>query len=175
MMGLKSSVRLYGYALLVLLVCLGVYVGAFMLAVRSHGNFNLERTLHALQEQKPPLEHSTQAPPKQTPPSPPETKEIPNTQATPPAQIAPQTAQEDPTPQTPKPLEAPKQTQDSPPPQIFTVSFNVVNVRAHPNTQSRIVEKIFKGQEVQVLEIKEGWARIKKGWVFLHLLKKSSE
>ncbi|CCF81154.1 hypothetical protein HBZS_116050 [Helicobacter bizzozeronii CCUG 35545] len=86
-------------------------------------------------------------------------------------------AQEDPAPQTPKPLETSKQTQtpDSPPPQIFIVSFNVVNVRAHPNTQSRIVEKIFKGQEVQVLEIKEGWARIKKGWVFLHLLKKSPE
>ncbi|WP_158656928.1 SH3 domain-containing protein [Helicobacter bizzozeronii] len=55
------------------------------------------------------------------------------------------------------------------------MNFNVVNVRAYPNTQSRIVEKIFKGQEVQALEIKEGWVRIKKGWVFLHLLKKGPE
>jgi len=42
------------------------------------------------------------------------------------------------------------------------VTANVLNVRLHPQSGSRITNKIYRQQKVEVFEIKSGWARVSK-------------
>ena len=43
----------------------------------------------------------------------------------------------------------------------YTVTANSLNVRSAPNTNSNIIGSLKKGTQIEVIEIKSGWARIK--------------
>ncbi|MEJ8622422.1 SH3 domain-containing protein [Helicobacter pylori] len=60
----------------------------------------------------------------------------------------------------------------------YKVAVSGVNVRAFPNTKSKIIGSLAKNKSVKVLEIQNDWAEIEfsnktKGYVFLKLLKKA--
>uniref|UniRef100_UPI0018F84006 SH3 domain-containing protein n=1 Tax=Helicobacter felis TaxID=214 RepID=UPI0018F84006 len=54
----------------------------------------------------------------------------------------------------------------------YIVVVNVLNVRALPNIHARVTQQLMHAQKVQVLEIKDGWGRTKRGWVFLDYLER---
>ncbi|BDR28005.1 SH3 domain-containing protein [Helicobacter suis] len=189
-MAFKIYWKLYGYACGVLLLLLGLYVGVFM------GLYRLGQSKTA--PIAPPIGVTqktleiTQKTPENTSPTqilePPKTQETP--QNTPQDQKPPQNTPQNtevlkPKPTTSQPQASPQnqdQDQVAAPPtpapentkpsyKTYYVLYSVVNVRLQPSTNSKVVAKILHGQEVQVLETKHGWGRIKSGWVFLHLLK----
>ncbi|WP_233709843.1 SH3 domain-containing protein [Helicobacter salomonis] len=48
-------------------------------------------------------------------------------------------------------------------------------MRALPSIKARVTERLLRGREVHVLEIKNGWGRVKKGWVYLKLMSTTRE
>ncbi|MFC3848427.1 SH3 domain-containing protein [Helicobacter baculiformis] len=175
--------KLYGLACLWVLVALGVYVGVF---------FKMRPTEHAriiplvahtppLEVEKPkPLERQHLEIPKEPPankvPYPTQEKPtLPSPAKTPPAPpkpIAPKIAQQ-PTHAPKKSVVQPEQTTPKPSKtlnKIYYVVVAVLNVHAQPNTHSKTTAQLTYRQKVHVHEIKDGWGRIKKGWVFLDFL-----
>ena len=52
---------------------------------------------------------------------------------------------------------------------LVTVQVDILNVRANPSTDSAILGKLHKGDQAEVLDIKDGWYQIdykgQKGWI----------
>ncbi|WP_205589513.1 SH3 domain-containing protein, partial [Helicobacter labacensis] len=80
-----------------------------------------------------------------------------------------------PPPSTPPTPQSPQPAQPHTPSTIYYVVVDVLNVRALPSTQSRVTARFLRGAEVHVLEIKNGWGRTKKGWVYLKLVSPTRE
>ncbi|BCZ16767.1 hypothetical protein NHP190003_00490 [Helicobacter sp. NHP19-003] len=186
--------KLYGYGLGVVVLCLGVYVGVFIAQVKHKGAEQAQIKTPRAQEK---ITERAQVPKGATPTTNTETKETTETKA-PKETKEPTKVQEQATTQEAqkeaKAIET-KQTQEAtakdaqkpttkeqsteakegakePPYTIYHVGVSAVNVRAKPSTHAPVVVKILRGQEVRVLEVKEGWGRVDKGWVYLQLLKK---
>lgn len=49
--------------------------------------------------------------------------------------------------------------------QTVTITANLLNVRTGPGTQYPITDRVSRGASYQLLEVKDGWGRITKGWV----------
>ncbi|WP_163532857.1 SH3 domain-containing protein [Helicobacter suis] len=191
-MAFKIYWKLYGYACGVLLLLLGLYVGVFMslrylqqskLAPIAPPIEATQKTPEITQKTpentsptqnlEPPKTQEThqntpqdQTPPQNTPQNTEVLKPKPTTSQ---PQVSPQNQNQDQVAAPPTPTPTPENAEPSY--KTYYVLYSVVNVRLQPSTNAKVVAKILHGQEVQVLEIKHGWGRIKSGWVFLHLLK----
>ncbi|WP_162982746.1 SH3 domain-containing protein, partial [Helicobacter vulpis] len=83
------------------------------------------------------------------------------------AQPTPPQASTPPSPPPPqKPTEPPKPKMD-----VYYVAVDVLNVRALPSTHARVTQRLTRGQEVSIQEVKKGWGKIESGWVFLDFLR----
>ncbi|PAF46514.1 hypothetical protein BKH46_07160 [Helicobacter sp. 12S02634-8] len=58
--------------------------------------------------------------------------------------------------------------------QAYRVRAQSVNIRAKPDTSSKVIGKLNIGTHIEVLYVKNGWAKIKNGWVLESLLQKQS-
>ncbi len=167
-MAFKIYWKLYGYACGVLLLLLGLYVGVFMGLYRL-GQSKTAPIAPPIGATQKTLEITQKTPQDQKPPqnTPQNTEVLKPKPTTSQPQASPQNQDQDQVAAPPTP--APENTKPSY--KTYYVLYSVVNVRLQPSTNSKVVAKILHGQEVQVLETKHGWGRIKSGWVFLHLLK----
>ncbi|WP_104750522.1 SH3 domain-containing protein [Helicobacter cynogastricus] len=167
--------RLYGLAGLWVAGLLGVYVGIFF---QTRLATNPPITPIEIKPSTPPAQAKTQTPP---PPPKPLEQKPPAVESAPP-KVPPQTPPP-PTPSTPPtpttPAPQPVVTPQIKPikPEIpkfktYIVVVNVLNVRALPNIHARVTQQLMHAQKVQVLEIKDGWGRTKRGWVFLDFLER---
>lgn len=50
---------------------------------------------------------------------------------------------------------------------IYRAKANVLNVRELPSVDSKIIDKIYKNQEIVVFDIENSWGKMQKGYVFL--------
>ncbi|WP_210647478.1 SH3 domain-containing protein, partial [Helicobacter salomonis] len=74
-----------------------------------------------------------------------------------------------------KKTQPPAPSPAEPPATTYYVAVDVLNVRALPSIKARVTERLLRGREVHVLEIKSGWGRVKKGWVYLKLMSTTRE
>ncbi|BEG56365.1 hypothetical protein NHP21005_00530 [Helicobacter sp. NHP21005] len=185
--------KLYGYGLGVVLLCLGVYVGVFMAEVKhksaDQAQIEPPKVQAQAQEKSTEQEQAQEAPKGATPTEGKEATEVKveaksveskeankETKTTETKEVQENTAKKaKPTPQEQAPKEQATEAKEGakePPYTIYHVDVSAVNVRTKPSTHAPVVAKILRGHEVHVLEVKEGWGRVDKGWVYLPLLKK---
>ncbi|BDQ26378.1 SH3 domain-containing protein [Helicobacter heilmannii] len=182
--------KLYGYGFVVVLLCLGVYVGAFIVEVKHKSTEQAQIEPQKAQEQEKNTEQAKEAQKALAPIKGVESKEevvpksetralenkeaskeVKETKATENKEV-----QETPVKEAQKPAEQSTKEQSTsgqePPYTLYQVGVSAINVRSKPSTHAPVVAKILRGQEVRVLKVKEGWGRVEKGWVYLPLLKK---
>ncbi|PAF48665.1 hypothetical protein BKH41_05185 [Helicobacter sp. 12S02232-10] len=56
--------------------------------------------------------------------------------------------------------------------ETYVVVPKSVNIRSEPSLSSKIMGKLVAGNTIEVEYVKDGWAKIKNGWVSFSLLKK---
>ncbi|GMB96343.1 SH3 domain-containing protein [Helicobacter sp. NHP22-001] len=180
--------KLYGYGLGVVLLCLGMYVGVFVAEVKPKGTEQAQIEPSKVQEQEKSIEQAKEASKGATPMGGTESKEnkeaaapksetktLENKEASKEAKTIENKEAQKTTTQEQVPKEHAKEAKEGtkePPYTLYRASVSVINVRIKPSTHAPVVAKVLEGQEVRVFEVKEGWGRIEKGWVYLPLLKK---
>ena len=57
-------------------------------------------------------------------------------------------------------------------PASYEILVDILNIRTHPNTKSKISKRMYKHQILELQDLGNGWGKGKDGFVFLEFLQK---